>query len=102
MPVVGVLMILLGILVAGLSMVTYADKGERNLEEKRLAGPLSDQERELALGQLQRIEDRERLNIAMTVGGTVFAAAGGAVLVSVRRRRAAEASRVTNLPGQHT
>ncbi|MFC8342357.1 hypothetical protein [Streptomyces sp. NPDC057280] len=92
MPVVGVLMILLGVLVAGLSMLTYADKGERILAEKRLAGPLSDQERELALGQLRGIEDRERLNISMTVGGTVFAAAGGAVLVSVRRR-AAEARR---------
>jgi hypothetical protein len=94
MPVVGVLMILLGVFVAVLSMVTYADKDERILAEQKLAGPLSDQEREPALWDLHRVEDCERMNISMTVGGSVFAAGGGAVLVSVRRRRAAEARRV--------
>jgi hypothetical protein len=91
MPVVGVLMIVVGVLVAVLSLWTYADKDERTLAEQRLDLAHTDQDRELALDGLHRVENRERLNISMAVGGSVFAAAGGAVLVSVRRRRAERA-----------
>ncbi|MFF9135329.1 MULTISPECIES: hypothetical protein [unclassified Streptomyces] len=91
MPVVGVLMIIVGVLIAVLSVWTYADKGERKLAEHRMDLAQTDQDRELALDDLHRIESRERLNIATAVGGAVLAAGGGAVLVSVRRRRAVEA-----------
>ncbi|MFF4779754.1 hypothetical protein ACFY3E_00390 [Streptomyces griseorubiginosus] len=90
-PVLGVLMIVVGVLVAVLSMWTYADKGERLLAERRLDLAQTDQDREVASDELQRVENRERLNISMAVGGSVLATGGGAVLVSVRRRRAAEA-----------
>jgi hypothetical protein len=89
-PVLGILMILVGVVVAVLSVLTYADKGERLLAEQRLDLAHTDQDRELALDDLHRVENRERLNISMAVGGSVLAAGGGAVLVSARRRRAAQ------------
>ena len=87
---VGVLMIVLGVAFAVLSLLTYANKDERHLAEHYLYDlQLSPESEARAREDLRAIEDRERLNIEVAIGGTVAAVAGGAVVRAVHRRRPA-------------
>ncbi|WP_329333191.1 hypothetical protein OG252_01970 [Streptomyces sp. NBC_01352] len=88
--VVGVLMIVVGVAFAVLSLLTYVNKDERRLAEHYLYDlQLSPEGEAQAREYLRRVEDRERLNITVAIGGTVSAVAGGAVVRTVRRRRPA-------------
>ena len=91
--VVGVLMIVVGVGLAVLSLLTYVNKDERRLAEHRLYGlQLSPESEARAREDLRSVEDRERLNITVAIGGTVSAVAGGAVVRTVCRRRPAAPS----------
>ncbi|WP_200307871.1 hypothetical protein [Streptomyces adelaidensis] len=91
--VVGVLMIVVGVALAVVSLLTYVDKDERQWAEHRVYDlQLSLEEEARAREYLLSIEDRERLNIEVAIGGTVAAVAGGAMVRTVRRRRPAAPS----------
>lgn len=87
MSVVGVLVIVVGVAFAALSLLTYANKDERHQAEHRVYDlQLSPEEETRAREALRSVQDRERLNIEVAIGGTVAAAAGGVVVRTVRRR----------------
>ncbi|MDQ1047508.1 hypothetical protein [Streptomyces sp. V4I2] len=91
--VVGVLMIVVGVAFAVLSLLTYADKDERQWAEHRLYDlQLSPEEKARATANLLSVQDRERLNIEVAIVGTVAAVAGGAMVRTVRRRQPAVSS----------
>ncbi|WP_405727576.1 hypothetical protein OG607_24965 [Streptomyces sp. NBC_01537] len=93
MSVVGVLMIVVGVAFAVLSLLTYANKDDRRLAEHYLYDlQLSPESEARVREDLRSIEDRERLNIEVAIGGMVAAVAGGAVVRAVRRRRPAAPS----------
>ncbi|MEU0208456.1 hypothetical protein ABZ235_10010 [Streptomyces canus] len=90
---VGVLMIVVGVAFAVLSLLTYANKDDRRLAEHRLYDlQHSPEEEARAREALRSVEDRERLNIEVAIGGTVVAVTGGAMVRTVRRRRPAVSS----------
>ena len=85
--VVGVLMIVVGVAFALLSLLTYADKDDRRLAEHRLYDlQLSGEDEVLAREDLASVEDRERLNIQVAIGGTVVAVVGVVVVRNGRRK----------------
>ncbi|WP_043687733.1 hypothetical protein [Streptomyces xylophagus] len=85
--VVGVIMIVVGVAFALLSLLTYADKGDRQLAEHRLYDlQLSAEDEARARDDLASVQDRERLNIEVAIGGTVVAVVGGVVVRNGRRR----------------
>ncbi|UUU31882.1 hypothetical protein JIX56_19320 [Streptomyces sp. CA-210063] len=87
MSVVGVLMIVVGVALAVVSLLTYANKDERQWAEHRLHDlQHSPEEEARATEYLLSVQDRERLNIEVAIGGTVAAVAGGAMVRTVRRR----------------
>ncbi|MFE7835489.1 hypothetical protein ACFU53_05290 [Streptomyces sp. NPDC057474] len=87
MSVVGVLMIVVGVAFAVLSLLTYVNKDERIQAEHYVYDLQLSPEREaVAREHLRSVEDRERLNITVAIGGTSAAVAGGAVVRTVRRR----------------
>lgn len=86
--VVGVLMIVVGVAFALLSLLTYADKDDRRLAEHRLYDlGLSGEDEARARADLADVQDRERLNIQVAIGGTVVAVVGGVVVRNGRRGR---------------
>ncbi|WP_405724277.1 hypothetical protein OG885_00305 [Streptomyces sp. NBC_00028] len=88
MSVVGVIMIVVGVAFTVLSLLTYANKDDRQLAEHRLYDlQLSPEDEARARDDLRSIQDRERLNIEVAIGGTVAAVAGGAVVRTLRRGR---------------
>ncbi|AZP22469.1 hypothetical protein EJC51_44185 [Streptomyces aquilus] len=88
MSVVGVIMIVVGVAFTVLSLLTYADKDDRQLAEHRLYDlRLSPEDEVRARDDLRGIQDRERLNISVAIGGTVAAVAGGAMVRTLRRGR---------------
>jgi len=92
MSVVGVIMIVVGVAFTVLSLLTYANKDDRQLAEHRLYDlQLSPEDEARARDDLRSIQDRERLNIEVAIGGTVAAVAGGAVVRTLRRGRPAPA-----------
>ncbi|KUN29831.1 hypothetical protein AQJ23_03565 [Streptomyces antibioticus] len=90
MSVVGVIMIVVGVAFTVLSLLTYANKDDRQLAEHRLHDlRLSPEDEARARADLGSIQDRERLNIEVAIGGAVAAVAGGAVVRTQRRARPA-------------
>ncbi|MFJ9248913.1 hypothetical protein [Streptomyces sp. NPDC101776] len=86
--VVGVLMIVVGVAFALLSLLTYADKDDRRLAEHRVYDlGLSGEDEARARADLADVQDRERLNIQVAIGGTVVAVVGGVMVRNGRRGR---------------
>lgn len=86
--VVGIVMIVVGVAFALLSLLTYADKGDRQLAEHRLYDlQLSGEDEARARADLVSVQDRERLNVQVAIGGTIVAVVGGLVVRNGRRGR---------------
>jgi hypothetical protein len=70
-------MIVVGVAFALLSLLTYAYKGDRQLAEHRLYDlQLSAEDEARARADLAGVQDRERLDIQVAIGGTTVAVVG--------------------------
>lgn len=86
----GIALVVLGVAVAVLSLLTYADGDERELAESRLSIARGTQDVDMARSALERVQERERTNIVVAISGTVAAMGGSAIIAVARKRRKGE------------